>query len=74
MGVSGWMERECPRPGGEIEDTIQGKSPPARGSFAAEPLSSAYCGGGGGPDRGGNAAWKAMGTPWVGRIPGWRVW
>ncbi|MPC12343.1 hypothetical protein E2C01_005031 [Portunus trituberculatus] len=55
--------------------TVPGDEVPARPwQFAAEPVSSAYCGGGSGPDWVGKAAWKAMGTPWFGGSPGWRVW
>lgn len=75
-GVSGcewWVEQGCRRAGGEVDSFIL--VVPARPwQFAAEPVSSAYCGGGSGPDMVGKAAWKAMGTPWFGGSPGWRVW
>lgn len=76
-GVSGceWVGGAGVQAGGRGDRRHhKGWSPPARGSFAAEPVSSAYCGGGGGPDRGGNGAWKASWAPWVGGSPRWRVW
>ena len=55
-GCEWWVEQGCRRAGGEVDNFII--LVPARPwQFAAEPVSSAYCGGGSGPDWVGKAAW-----------------